>query len=399
MEDKNEKVFGLKKNVFFLGLVSFFNDFSNEMIQSVMPVFLSVVLNVSPMSIGLIEGVADAVASFMRIFSGWFSDKIGKRKMPALFGYSLSVSTRPFFALASTFTQVFSLRIIDRMGKGFREAPRDALLVESANHEDLGKSFGYQRAIDALGGTLGPIAAFLILPMLSFTDNKYEILFFIAFAVGLLSIISFHFVKEIPRSDKNPLPKLNREFFAGNKNFTLFLMAVFIFGLGTLPIVLMLLRPIDLGLALTSVPLVYFLYKIVFVSTAVPLGKLADKIGERIIISGGLLVAIIAYFILAFSDSIVSVMVAFALFGIYSSATDGIERALAAKLINKELLGTGEGLLNAAVGISSLFAGFIGGGLWTIYGSEAAFLYGAFVSILGLFIFLLISFNGKVKSK
>jgi len=399
MENKNEKVFGLKKNVFFLGLVSFFNDFSNEMIQSVMPVFLSVVLNVTPMSIGLIEGVADAVASFMRIVSGWFSDKIGKRKLPALFGYSLSVSTRPFLALASTFTQVFSLRIIDRIGKGFREAPRDALLVESANHEDLGKSFGYQRAIDALGGTLGPMAAFLILPMLSFADNKYEILFLIAFAIGLLSIISFHFVKEIPRSDKNPLPKLNIKLFTKNKNFSLFLIAIFIFGLGTLPIVLMLLRPIDLGLALTSVPLVYFLYKIVFVSTAVPLGKLADKIGERIIISGGLLSIIVAYLILAFSGSLIAIMIAFALFGIYSAATDGIERALAAKLINEDLLATGEGLLNAAVGISSLFAGFIGGGLWMEYGSKAAFIYGASISTMGLLIFLLISFGDKVKSK
>src|SRR3989344_3379023 len=152
-----KKIFGLNKNAFFLGLVSLFNDFSNEMIQSIMPFFLSVTLGISKFEIGLIEGAANTMSSFLRIFSGWLSDRTGKRKITAMLGYSLSVLTRPFFILVSSFSQVISLRVIDRIGKGFRDSPRDALLASSVGEKEIGKSFGYQRAMDGLGGLLGTI--------------------------------------------------------------------------------------------------------------------------------------------------------------------------------------------------------------------------------------------------
>lgn len=387
--DKERRILGLKKNVFHLGLVSLFNDFSNEMIQSVMPVFLAVSLGVPPVGVGLIEGVADAVSSFVRVFSGWLSDKINRRKLPVVLGYVISVSTRPFFMLATAFSHVLALRSIDRVGKGFREPPRDALLSDSADQQELGKSFSYNRAIDAVGGMMGPLAAFLILP---FINHNYRTLFFIAFCIGLLAIFSLVFVKEIKRPENEKPRRLNIGFLKENPSFSLFIAAIFLFGLGTLPITLMLLRPMEVGLVAANVPLLYFIYYVVFVLTAIPLGKLSDRVGERVVISAGFLAIIIAYANLAFSSLIISSVAAFMFLGLYSAATDGIERSLAAKLISHEMLATGQGLLNAAVGFSSLLAGVIGGLLWTVFSAQIAFLYGICLASAGLIMFLYISF-------
>jgi len=387
--DKNGKILGLKKNIFFLGLVSLFNDFSNEMIQSVMPVFLGVTLGVPALGIGLIEGLADAAASFLKIFSGWFSDKTGLRKLPAILGYALSVSTRPFFILASSFNHILTIRLVDRVGKGFREAPRDALLSESADHKNLGRSFGYHRAMDALGGMMGPLAAFLILPAIA---NNYRLFFALAFGVGLFSILSFALVKEVRRpADNKKLSRLDLGLLKKNQAFKLFIAAIFVFGLGTLPTTLMLLRPIEIGFEPAVIPLLYMIYYVIFVSLAFPLGKLSDKIGERTVIALGFLSAIVAYAGLAFGSSIFLIASAFMFFGLYSASTDGIERALAAKLVNRELLATGQGILNAAIGLSSLLAGLIGGGLWTFFGARSAFIYGMAAAAIGLLAFTRVS--------
>ncbi len=387
---KPEIIFGLRKNVFFLGLVSLFNDFSNEMIQSVMPAFLAITMGVPPIGIGLIEGGADAVASFLKIFSGWFSDKIGRRKLPALLGYALSVSTRPFFAFASRFSEVFSLRIIDRVGKGFRDSPRDALLAESADQKELGKSFGYHRAMDAMGGMLGPLGAFLILPLV---HGSYQKLFLVAFGVGLLTIFTFVFVKEIKRKDGTALPKITRLFFKEHRRFSFFILSIFVFGLGTLPITLMLLKPIGLGVSIAAIPLLYFIYNVTFVGAAIPLGRLSDKFGKRKTIVIGFAMAILSYVILARAEAAWSAILAFIVLGFYSAATDGIERAMTARLVNPQYLATGEGLLNAAVGISSLLSGLVGGLIWTLSGPAAALYYAAALSAIGAMIFIIFNFS------
>ena len=391
----NSRILGLRKNAFFLGLVSLFNDFSNEMVQSVMPIFLGVVLGVPPLGVGLIEGVADAVASFLKIISGWVSDKMGKRKGLAILGYSLSVLSRPFFALTSSFTHVFGLRVLDRIGKGVREAPRDALLAESVGREEIAKSFGYHRAMDALGATIGPVAAFLILP---FINYDYRTLFIIAFFVGLLSITSFSFVREIKKPVLESSPKLNFWPLLTNKRFVFYLIAIFIFGLGTLPITLMLLYPVSLavstdGMSLGAIPLIYFIYSGTFVLTAIPLGKLADKTSKRLVVSLGFVMAIIAYLGLASAGTFWGVAFFFAIFGLYSGATDGVERAMAARMVDEKFLATAEGMWNTSVGISALLAGLIGGLLWTLFGPAAAFIYGAVLSSVGFVVFVIFSFT------
>ncbi len=393
---KEKRVFGFNRNVFFLGVVSLLNDFSNEMIQSVMPAFLTLTLGATPAVIGLIEGLADAAASLLRIFSGWLSDCTGKRKKWAFLGYMISILVRPLYIFASGISHFTQIRVVDRIGKGMRESPRDALLSESADEKELGKSFGLHRAMDAIGGIAGPAVAILIL---SLTANNYTSLFMVAFVIGILALFSFTFVKEIKRSPSCKANiKFNFGFFKENPGFSEFILAIFIFGMGTLPITLMIVRALEVTSSAGMSSLMYLIYSLTFVLLSIPVGKLSDKQGERVVIAIGFVSAFFAYLILGFTNTIPSFAVAFILFGFYAAATDGIERALASKLVKRESLAMGQGFLHASIGLSSLFAGVIGGLLWTKLGGAYAFLYAMITALAGLTVFLIVSF-GNHKSK
>ncbi len=389
MDGNDKRIFGLQRNVFFLGLVSLFNDFSAEMMYSVMPGFLTIVLGAPPVFVGFIEGFADALASVLKIYFGWLSDKLGKRKVLAVGGYVISVSTRWFLSLVGSFWQVFFLRAIDRVGKGLRDSPRDALISESVERSEISKSFGYHRAMDTVGATLGPLAAVLILPLIM---NDYRLLFRISFVVGLLAIGTFIFVRDIRKENSDAVAKTHPAFSFSLKEysgvFKEYIAAVFIFGLGVMPVALMLLKSKEVGLNGFSIPLMYFVYNLSFVIFAIPAGKLADRIGEKKVIAGGFLAAICAYLELALFSTIGSVMFGFIIFGLYSAMTDGVERALASQLVPHDKLASGQGFLNGAVGISSLFAGLAGGMLWTEFGSKPALLYGAIMMAAGLAVFI-----------
>lgn len=401
-EDKQKKIFGLNRNAFFLGMVSLFNDFSNAMIQSVMPYFLSQTLGIPKVGIGLIEGIANAVSSALRIFSGWLSDKIGKRKSLAVMGYALSVATRPLFVFVTSLTGVGAARVVDRIGKGFRDSPRDALLAASVDEKEIGKSFGYQRMMDALGGFLGPLGAFIFLVFvtenMNVTSESIRTLFWVAFGIGVFAILSFLFVREVKSPPEEKIYRLNVHLFKGNKQFLLFIVSVFIFGLGTIPEVLMFTRSVDLEFSIVLIPVVYFIYNGVFAFLSGPLGKLSDKIGERAVITGGFISALASYSLLALTESKGLAIVAFILMGVYSAATDGIERALASKLVDRHLLATGEGILQAAIGTSSLISAVVGGLIWDKLGHSYAFAYWGIASLIGLLTFILISMNGRKKS-
>lgn len=399
-----KRIFGLSSNVFFLGLVSLFNDFSSEMIYSVMPAFLTVVLGAPPIFVGFIEGFADALASVLKIYFGWLSDRLGKRKILSVIGYSLSVATRWFLALVGNFWQVFALRAIDRIGKGLRDSPRDALISESVEPRELGKSFGYHRAMDAIGSALGPLSAVIILP---FIMNDYRVLFKIGFVVGFLSLFSFIFVKDVKKeasenkqaaSELNYMPPVPFTFSLKSYSpaFKEYILAVFIFGLGLMPITLLLLKTQEFGLGIYGIPLMYFVYSLSFIIFAIPAGKLSDWIGEKKVIAAGFLAAIAAYLDLAFFSGIPNLILGFVMFGLYSAMTDGVERSLASKLVPADKLASGQGFLNAAVGFSSLLAGVIGGGIWTKAGSNQALFYGAAMMVLGLTIFIHLNRHRKV---
>ena len=238
----NKKIFSVNSNVFWLGLVSFFNDASNEMVKAVMPAFLTLTLGVTPAFVGFLDGFADAMAAILRIFSGWWSDRIGRRKRITVFGYGLSVITRWFLVIVTGFWHVFVLRVIDRVGKGVRESPRDALVTESVSPDELGRSFGFQRALDAAGGVLGPLLALLILPIVL---GNYRTLFLIASIIGLFALTSFIFIHDVKKPN-NIIPRkpvrLTCSLAGFSKEFKMFLTAIFIFGLGFMPIALVALK-------------------------------------------------------------------------------------------------------------------------------------------------------------
>ena len=366
------------------------------MIYSVMPAFLTVVLGAPPVFVGFIEGFADALASVLKIYFGWLSDKIGKRKILSVIGYSLSVSTRWFLTLVGNFWQVFLLRAVDRIGKGLRDSPRDALISESVEPRELGKSFGYHRAMDAIGTTLGPLSAVLILP---FIMNDYRVLFKIGFVVGFLSLFSFIFVKDVKVNRKESAvtqPAFSFSLREYSGAFKEYILAVFIFGMGLMPVTLLLLKAQEFDLGIYGIPLMYFVYSLSFIVFAIPAGKLSDLIGEKKVIAGGFLAAIAAYLELAFFGGVPSLILGFVMFGLYSAMTDGVERALASKLVPASKIASGQGFLNAAIGFSSLLAGVIGGGIWTKAGSNQALFYGAIMMALGLALFIHLNRHKKV---
>lgn len=364
--------------------MSLFNDFSAEMIISVMPAFL-VSLGATPIFIGFLEGFADAVASFLKIYSGWLSDKLRKRKIISVFGYSLSVLTRSFLFFVGNIWSVFVLRAIDRIGKGFRESPRDALMAESVPKSDRGKSFGFQRSMDAFGGILGPALAVLILP---FLGGNFRSLFLVAFVVGIFALLSFLPVKEVITRDvenKN-YKKFTFKTDGFTPEFRQYIFSIFIFGLGSMPVSLLLIRIIDLGLDIKLMPLVYLIYSSAFAIFAIPFGGLSDKLGEKIVIIGGFASAIMGLLILRDSSSLLGVIFGFVFLGIYSAMTNGVSRSLASKLVSEDAQGSGQGFLGASSGLSSLFAGLLGGYIWTKAGSYFAFNYSIILMILGLWI-------------
>lgn len=396
MDDK--RILGLRKNVFFLGLVSLLNDFSAEMVYSVMPAFLTTVLGAPPVFLGFMEGFVDAFASAFKIFSGWFSDRIGVRKWFSVSGYTLSTLTRSVLALVGNVWHVFALRVVDRIGKGLRDSPRDALLSESVTPNELGGAFGFNRTMDRVGAILGPLGAVILLPLLG---GNYRRLFVIAFVLGIFSIIAFLFVKEA-KTKEEIIPKVPVPFSFSLRNFNgrfkLFLVAMFLFGLGVMPEALILLKVGDIGLPLTAIPLMYLIYTISFALLSTPFGHISDRIGERKVLIGGFFAAILSYSILANATNLGSVIIGFVIYGLYSAMTDGVGRALASKLVMSSQLAQGQGFLQAAIGVSALLGGVTGGAIWTYYGATAAFYYGAAMMVVGLVVFVRLNgFSGKTQ--
>ena len=375
--------FGFPKNIFFLGLTSLFNDFSSEMVLSAFPAFFTSVLKSGAGSLGLVEGIADAASNIFKIYSGRLSDKLQKRKFLVVSGYALSTITRPFYLLAGSITGVGALRFLDRTGKGLRDAPRDAIISLSVAKKDLGRSFGYHRTMDTLGGILGPLTAFFIL---SYFPLRFDILFMTAFVVGLVAIVTLVFIKDIPasliRDIAAPHDGLSRE-------FTLYLASVFLLSVGALPIAVLLLKTQSLGLTLASIPLFYMLYSISYSVFAIPAGKLSDRVGPRKVIAVGYSVLIIGYAALALATSPWALATGFLLLGLFPALTDGVQRSLAAQLSGEASRGRAYGFMNAAVGVGALVAGAGGGYLWQIVGPGAAFIAASAVIILGLAIFFI----------
>ncbi|OGG47452.1 hypothetical protein A2761_03215 [Candidatus Kaiserbacteria bacterium RIFCSPHIGHO2_01_FULL_51_33] len=379
-----ERIFGLPRNIFFLGLTSFFNDFSSEMIFSVFPAFFTSVLKAGAGSLGLVDGVAEAASNLFKIYSGNLSDRIQKRKFLVVSGYTLSVLIRPFYLLTSTIGGVLGLRFLDRVGKGMRDAPRDAIISLSAPKEELGRSFGYHRAMDTTGAILGPLAAYFLL---SYFPLRFDLVFMTAFAVGLIAIMTLFFIKDIAAVAAYRRLSLVDSFTRLSPQFKRYLLAMFVLSIGTLPVAVLLLKTQSIGLAIANIPLFYMVYSISYAGFSFSAGKMSDRVGARVVIFTGYAILLGSYVILNAAQSGLVLVLGFLVMGLFPALTDGVQRAFASQLTTEDLRGGGLGWLSATTGFGALVAGVSGGYLWQIYGSPTAFLAASGIIIIGLSFF------------
>lgn len=371
-----KKILGLEKNIFFVGITSFFTDTTTKMIYAVMPLFL-MTLGASKTELTLIEGVAESTASIIKALSGWWSDKIRKNKPFMIIGYAFTALLSPLFSIVTTPLQVLIIRFTERVGKGIRTAPRDSLIAASSSDNSKGKSFGFHKAMDNSGAIVGPLLASGIL--LLFPSN-YRMVFVFAAIPGLLGLISIiHFVKEAKSENVAPMGKITLKDFS--KKYYIFLGIVFIFTLGNSTDALLLVKASDIGIQASFIPIIYLIFNSVSVIFSVPAGVLSDRIGrERLIIFGYLLYSII-YFGFGRTNSKVVLIMLFALYGLYSSATDGVQKALVSDLIDKNKRGTGLGIYNCLVGVTLLPASVIAGLLYDNINNRAPFYYGSIMAL------------------
>ena len=382
---KGDKILGIQRNIFFVGLTSFFTDTTGKMIYSIMPLFL-MTLGASKTELSLIEGIAESTASVLKALSGWWSDKIGRNKPFMVVGYAFTTVLSPLFAVVTSPLQVLLIRFTERVGKGIRTAPRDSLVAGSSEDCSKGKNFGFHKAMDNSGAIIGPLLAFGVLALFPGEYRKVFLIAGLPAILGLLSLILF--VKEAKKCKEELLGKLTFRDFP--RKYYFFLAIVFIFTLGNSTDALLLVKASDVGIADTFIPIIYMIFNSVSVLFAVPAGMLSDKIGrERLIIFGYLLYSII-YFFFGRTGSPGSVVFLFALYGLYSAATDGIQKALVSDLIAKKVKGTGLGIYSFLVGITLLPASLIAGLLYDRINNRAPFYFGsamAFTAAVLLIIF------------
>ncbi|HEX8368619.1 MAG TPA: MFS transporter [Pyrinomonadaceae bacterium] len=380
----------LPRNVFALSLVSLLNDTSSEIIYPLLPTFLALTLGASPFAIGAIEGAAESTASLLKLFSGYLSDKFGRRKLPVFLGYALSSVVRPLLAFVTTWYHVLFVRLADRVGKGVRGAPRDALLAAEVPPESRGFAFGFNRAADHLGAVIGPVVAFVLLSYFALnpeipTVQEYQQVFLVAsipVVLGLF-VIGF-FVKEEGKKELHESvekSKLKFSLAAFDSNFKRFLLTIALFTLSNSSDAFLLLRATEAGIAPAVLPLLWMVLHLSKVFFSLVGGDLSDRIGRKTLIFSGWILYALVYAGFAFVTEAWQAWILFIVYGVYFGLTEGAEKALVADMVTDEKRGTAYGLYALAFGITVFPASLLIGGIWSYFGATAAFLSSAFLSI------------------
>lgn len=380
----------IPRTVWVLGFVSLFMDLSSELVHSLLPVFLVGTLGVSMLTVGLIEGVAEATALIVKVFSGAISDFMGRRKSLLLLGYGLAALTKPLFPLAASAELVFTARILDRIGKGIRGAPRDALVADVAPPEIRGACFGLRQSMDTVGAFLGPILAILL--MLWFANDISRVLWFAVIpaflAVGfLMAGVSEPTHESRPHHFRSPIRFNSLQQFSKAYWWVVGIGAVFT--LARFSEAFLVLRAQQLGFSNTWVPLVMMVMAGFYMLSAYPVGKLSDRISRTALLSVGLLLLIVADVVLAYADSVTMVLLGVALWGLHMGFSQGLLAALIADTTPADLKGTAFGLFNLVSGIALLLASVVAGWLWQTYGAAMTFYTGAGFSTVALLLLLI----------
>ncbi|HAT71430.1 MAG TPA: MFS transporter [Elusimicrobia bacterium] len=378
---------GLTRNVTFLGVVSGLTDISSEMLYPIVPVFLTTVLGAPMQVVGLIEGVAEATASFVKILGGRLSDKAGRRKPFVVLGYSLSAISKPVLALAATWHFVLFSRFIDRVGKGLRTSARDALIAGSVDKAHWGKAFGFHRAMDTLGAALGPLAALALIHYMPAGKPDYRFIFLAAFIPALLGVgVLIYFVKEaaaapkIPGAAPAPVTPMSADF----KTFTVLYA---LFAIGNSSDVFLIMKARALGFSLTHVILAYTGYNLVYALLASPAGWLSDKLGKIKTMAFGFLVFAAVYLGFAVADRPWMIWGLFALYGFYGAFNEGIAKAVVSHLSAGDNRASAMGYFQGTLGFLSFGASVMAGFLWDNFSPSAPFIAGAacaFISMAAL---------------
>jgi MFS family permease len=401
MNNKKTGLRTLPRNVWVVTITSFLTDISSEMIFNLVPLFLANVLKTGTAVIGLIDGIAETTASLMKIYSGALSDKLGKRKWLTVLGYGLSTLAKPFLYFAQTWHWVLGVRFTDRMGKGIRTAPRDALIAGSIDEKQRGLAFGLHRAGDTAGAFIGLLIATLIIWWTQAGDAQllertFHVIILVSIIPAVLAVAVLALgASDIPSTSQSGAPTLS---LAGmDKKFKLFMLVLVFFTLGNSSDAFIILRSQERGLNLLQIMGMLLSFNLIYALFAGPLGALSDKIGRRKLILGGWIAYGLVYLGFAFSQTGWQIWVLFGLYGLYYAATDGVAKAFIADLVPNERRGTAYGWYNATIGLMALPASVVAGLLWQGafgwqgFGPTAPFLFGAGLALLaGLLFWILV---------
>jgi MFS family permease len=387
-----QNILKLPRNVWAVSLASFFMDISSEMVLNILPLYLANVLGVSTSIIGLIEGLAETTASILKLFSGWFSDKMHNRKWIAIIGYALSAFSKPFFYFAGSWEMIAGTRWADRVGKGIRTAPRDALVADSTTKEQRGIAFGFHRAADTAGAMLGLVFALIIILVMQangklIEQNTFHIIVLLSLPPALLAVLSLIIgSKDVAVTAVRKAPKF--ALLSLGKPFVIFLIIVGVFTLGNSSDAFLVLRAQNIGLSLIGILIMLVIFNLIYTLISTPAGSLSDKIGRKRLIVGGWLVYAFIYLGFGLANAHWHIYALYALYGFYYGMAYGTANAYVADLVPADLRGTAYGTYNAMIGLlafpASLIAGILwqGAGSWSGFGPSAPFFFGAALAFL-----------------
>jgi len=365
----------LPRTVIALGAVSLLTDLSSEMIYPLLPVFLSTVLGAGPLVIGAIEGAAESAAALLKLASGWWSDRLPRRKPLVVAGYGIASIVRPLIGLAQGVGQVLAIRLADRVGKGIRGSPRDALIADAVDASQRGRAYGFHRAADHAGAVAGPLVAFALLSWFHVSLRAVFLLAAIPAAAAMITLVAG--VKE-SRRDVAPRakgPELGRSGLG--RRFWAYLGVLLVFTLGNSTDALLILRANELGVTAALVPILWAALHVVKSLSSTPGGALSDRFGRRPLIVGGWMVYGLVYLGFAVASATWHAWALFLVYGLYFGMTEGVEKALVADMVPANVRGAAFGWYNLTIGLAAFPASLIFGGLWQKYGATTAFVTGA----------------------
>ena len=386
----------LPRNVVAIGLVSLLNDASSEIIYPLLPIFLAGSLGASARAIGTIEGLAESISSLLKLFAGYLSDRLAKRKSLVVAGYSIASLARPLLAFAQTWTQVLAIRLTDRIGKGIRTAPRDAMIADTVRVEQRGLAFGFHRAMDHAGAVIGPIIGYVLVILFvanakSPTTREFSKIFLVASVPALIAVlVAIFLMRESPVHEQRG-PEITKLSLRGfDSNFKRFLIVLALFTLSNSSDSFLILREMDSGVSVAVVPLLWAAHHGMKVLSSLYGGDLSDRLGrKRLIVSGWILYAAV-YAGFAFATQQASLWVLFLVYGIYFGLAEGAEKALVADLVRPAQRGTAYGLYNLAFGVTVFPASLLMGMIWDWKGPAVAFLVSAVMGATAAMLLLIL---------